>query len=186
MPEPEPDSEVRSTPGPASTPTMAASTFVPALPLVASADAVSDLLGREEAPLRRVIQRYVRDAATAMILAMERGRPGERYLVGGANMTLEAFLGRLQRISGVPGPRFKAPRSLALARVGAGLLERAARRMHREPPLDRISAEMSAHFWYVDSTRARTELGWTSRDPNDTLAETIADLRDRGVVWPSA
>jgi dihydroflavonol-4-reductase len=45
---------------------------------------------------------------------------------------------------------------------------------------------MGQHFWYVDSTRARTELGWSSRDPGDTLAETIEDLQARGVVWPRA
>jgi len=127
----------------------------------------------------------VRDAAEAMLLAMDKGRGGERYLVGAANMTIHAFFARLERISGVPAPRLKAPRSLTLARAGAELMERAARRMHREPVVDRISAEMGQHFWYVDSTRARSELGWSSRDPNDTLADTIDDLKSRGTVWPA-
>ncbi|MCC6559091.1 MAG: NAD-dependent epimerase/dehydratase family protein [Polyangiaceae bacterium] len=126
----------------------------------------------------------VRDAAAGMILAMSRGRPGERYLLGAANMTMEAFFGRLSRISGVPAPRLKAPRSVTLARAGAHLLERAKKHLSVDLPVDPVSAEMGQHYWYVDSSKARRELGWSSRDPLETLADTVDDLRARGVVWP--
>jgi dihydroflavonol-4-reductase len=43
---------------------------------------------------------------------------------------------------------------------------------------------MAQCFWYVDSTKAERELGWSARDPGITLLDTVADLRDRGVVWP--
>jgi dihydroflavonol-4-reductase len=125
-----------------------------------------------------------RDAAAAMILAMERGKAGERYLVSAANMTIEAFFARLARISGVPAPRLKVPRSVTLARLGAGLMERAAKRFTFDVPVDRISAEMSQYFWYVDASKAREELGWVARDPSETLADTVRDLEERGVVWP--
>jgi dihydroflavonol-4-reductase len=128
----------------------------------------------------------VRDAALAMILALERGRAGERYLVSAINLTIEAFLGRLERLSGVPAPYLRTPRSLTLARAGANLLGRLAKHMPIDAPIDRISAEMAQCFWYVDATKARTELGWAPRDTGDTLAETIADLQARGVVWPTA
>jgi dihydroflavonol-4-reductase len=127
-----------------------------------------------------------RDAAEAMILALDRGRAGERYLVAACNLTLAAFFARLERISGVPAPRLRTPRSLLLARAGASLLERLSRHVPIDAPIDRVSAEMAQCFWYVDATRARTELGWAPRDPGDTLADTIADLRARGVVWPKA
>jgi dihydroflavonol-4-reductase len=125
-----------------------------------------------------------RDVAEAMILALDRGRAGERYLVSACNLTLAAFFARLERLSGVPAPRLRTPRSLLLARAGSSLLERLARHVPIDAPIDRISAEMAQCFWYVDATRARTELGWVPRDPGDTLADTIADLRARGVVWP--
>lgn len=128
----------------------------------------------------------VRDAAEAMILAMEKGRPGERYLVGGANMTIEAFLERLSRIADQPMPKVKLPRGVLLASVGATLLERAAKAVGAKVPTDKISAEMGQCFWYVDSTKARNELGFAPRDANETLADTVADLRARGVVWPRA
>jgi dihydroflavonol-4-reductase len=126
-----------------------------------------------------------RDAAAAMILAWEKGKAGERYLVSAANMTIERFLDRLERLSGVPAPRLRTPRSLLLARAGAELVERLRKHVPIDASLDRISAEMAQCFWYVDARRAKAELGWTPRDPGETLADTIADLRERGVVWPN-
>jgi dihydroflavonol-4-reductase len=126
-----------------------------------------------------------RDAAAAMVLALEKGRAGERYLVSAINLTIEAFFGRVERLSGVKAPRLKTPRSLLLARAGAELFERLSRHVNIEAELDRISAEMAQCFWYVDAGKAQRELGWTARDPGDTLAETVADLRARGVVWPA-
>jgi dihydroflavonol-4-reductase len=125
-----------------------------------------------------------RDAAEAMILAMERGRAGERYLVSACNLTIEAFFARLSRLSGVQGPKMKLPRSVTLARAGASLMERMAKHVPIDAPVDRISAEMAQHFWYVDASKARADLGWEPRDPGDTLADTIRDLEQRGVVWP--
>lgn len=125
-----------------------------------------------------------RDAATGMVLAMDKGRAGERYLLSAINLTIDAFFGRLERLSGVAAPRMKAPRSMLLARAGASLFESARKHLQIDVPLDRISAEMAQCFWYVDAQKARDELGWSPRDPGDTLSETIDDLRDRGVVWP--
>ncbi len=64
-----------------------------------------------------------------------------------------------------------------LARAGASLVERAYRAAGREPPVDRISVEMSEHFWYVDSSKAESELGFEARDPQLTLADTVKYLR---------
>jgi dihydroflavonol-4-reductase len=44
---------------------------------------------------------------------------------------------------------------------------------------------MAQFFWYLDSTKAQSQLGFRARDPNVTLHDTIDDLRARGVVWPS-
>ncbi len=125
-----------------------------------------------------------RDAATAFVLAMEKGTPGRRYLINAANMTVQSFFGRLERISGVKAPPVRLPRtSPTLAGLSADLLGRAAKALSMAAPLDRISAEMSQFYWYCDAGRAQSELGWTHRDPTDTLHDTIADLEDRGVVW---
>jgi dihydroflavonol-4-reductase len=127
-----------------------------------------------------------RDAAAAMILAMHRGGAGQRYLVNAANMTLTAFFARLERLSGVKAPPLTLPRtSAAVAGAGVELMARLAERFGARLPVDRISAEMAQHFWYCDASRAKQELGWDHRDPGETLADTVDDLRTRGVVWPS-
>ena len=127
-----------------------------------------------------------RDAALAMVLAMERGRSGERYLVNAANMSLATFFGRLERMTSVKAPPLRLPRTSAtLAGVSADLLGRAAKLVGAVAPVDRISAEMSQFYWYCSASKAERELGFASRDPNETLADTVDDLRARGVVWPS-
>lgn len=126
-----------------------------------------------------------RDAAEAMILAMASGRAGERYLISAQNLTIEAFFSRLSRISGVKAPSLRTPRSLLLARAGAELLGKIQKHVALDADLDRVSAEMAQCFWYVDASKAKNELGWSPRDPGDTLAETVADLRERGMVWPA-
>lgn len=128
----------------------------------------------------------VRDTADALVLAMERGRAGERYLVGACNLTVKDFFARIARIAGVEPPRIPMPRSRDLARLGAALVERVAHRVGFTPAADPVSVDMAQCFWYVDAGKAERELGWRARDPNATLYDTVEDLRVRGVVWPKA
>jgi len=113
----------------------------------------------------------VRDAAAAFAAALEQGRPGERYLLGGANMTFRELFSRLERLTGVPAPRVTLPSALNLA--GSRLLERVHAWRGSETPLDPRSAEMGERFWYCDASKARRELGFTARDPQETLFETV-------------
>jgi dihydroflavonol-4-reductase len=119
----------------------------------------------------------VRDAADAFLAAMEQGKPGERYLLGGPNWTVETFFGRLSRIAKVPAPKVKLPEKLAL--FGAGLLEGIAKWRGVEPPIDRVSVEMGQHYWYLDAGKARRELGFTTRDPQETLLDTVRYLKQK-------
>jgi dihydroflavonol-4-reductase len=125
-----------------------------------------------------------RDAADAMRLAFEKGTPGRRYLVGACNVTLREFFARLSRVSGVSAPFVPVPRWPEVARVGGKLLEHASNRFGMNMPIDPISFDMAQFYWYLDATRAETELGWRARDPIETLHDTVRDLRDRGIVWP--
>lgn len=127
----------------------------------------------------------VRDAADAMRLAMEKGTPGERYLVGAVNLTVREFFGRLERVSGVRAPWLPMPKLPAdVARVGTKFLDDLARRVGVAMPVDAQSLDMSQFYWYLDASRAETVLGFKARDPMVTLLDTINDLRERGVVWP--
>lgn len=116
-----------------------------------------------------------RDAAAAAVVALERGRAGERYLLGGPNWTVAEFFGRLSRAANVGAPRLRLPPKLA--RWGASLVEHAYRKWDREPPIDRISVEMGQHYWWLDASKAERELGFQAREPGLTLADTIQYLR---------
>jgi dihydroflavonol-4-reductase len=116
-----------------------------------------------------------RDAAEATAAALERGRAGERYLLGGPNWTTKEFFARLGRIAHIAPPRLKLPPSWA--RWGAGVMEELYRWRGKPPPVDRISVEMAEHYWWIDSAKAERELGFAARDPQLTLVDTVAYLR---------
>ncbi len=126
----------------------------------------------------------VRDAADAMVAAFERGRAGERYLLSAKNMTIAAFFARLERLTGVAAPRLKMPKSRALALGANKLFSQALRAIGGEPSVDETSVEMAQYYWYCDPSKAERELGFAPRDPGETLRDTVADLRQRSVVFP--
>lgn len=113
----------------------------------------------------------VRDAAAAFAAALVRGRAGERYLLGGANMTFRDFFGRLERLSGVARPRVTLPSKVNVA--GIRLLEKLSDWRGAEAPIDAHSVEMGERWWYCDSSKAAAELGFVARDPHETLHETV-------------
>ncbi len=120
----------------------------------------------------------VRDVAPACLSAMERGRSGQRYLLGGPNWTFAEFLGRLGRIARIDGPWLKLPsRWKGLFEGAVRAVDELYRHRGQTSPIERISFEMSQHFWYCDSSLAVRELGFTSRDPAETLDDTVRDIR---------
>jgi dihydroflavonol-4-reductase len=118
-----------------------------------------------------------RDIADAIVLALDNGRAGQRYLLGATNLTVADFFGRLSEVSGVRGPLLNVKLPRPLTRLGVGLLERAAEAIGAKPPVSSEDADMSSHFWYVDARKAEDELGWKPREPMDTLLDTVKDLR---------
>ncbi len=116
-----------------------------------------------------------RDVAAAAINAAEKGRHQERYLMGAANLKFEEFFGRLERLSGVAAPRIRVPKNIAVA--GAGIVNSVFRNWNRTSPVEPGEVEQAEHFWYLDSSKAAEELGFSARDPQETLNETINYLR---------
>ncbi len=117
----------------------------------------------------------VRDVAVALVSAMERGQPGERYLLGGQNWTFAEFFGRLERMTKVPGPKLHLaghwPHRAARAQAAV------YRALGRTPPVEPASVEMAQYFWYFNSDKAKAALGFEARDATDTLRDTVAYLR---------
>jgi dihydroflavonol-4-reductase len=118
----------------------------------------------------------VRDAASALVNAMERGENGERYLVGGPNWTFETFFGRLERMTKIKGPRIKLP-DKAYDFAGK-TMDHLYKKLGKKPPVDRISMEMGRYFWYLDCSKAKRRLGFEARDPGETLYETVHYLKE--------
>jgi dihydroflavonol-4-reductase len=123
-----------------------------------------------------------RDAALGLLQAFERGRPGERYLLNGKNMTIAAFFQRLERISGVKAPLLRMPSSRPLAIGLNQVFAKAVEAIGGRVPVDEVSVEMAQYFWYCSADKAERELGFSARDAGETLADTIDDLVKRKVV----
>lgn len=123
-----------------------------------------------------------RDAALGLLLCWERGRAGERYLLNAKNMTIAAFFQRLERISGVKAPLLRMPRSRALALGLNQVFAKTVEAIGGRAPVDEVSVEMAQYFWYCSSEKAERELGFSPRDPGETLRDTVEDLVKRRVV----
>jgi dihydroflavonol-4-reductase len=132
--------------------------------------------------LRREIPLYVDgaicvvdtiDVAGGHLRADERGTPGERYILGGRNFTLDRLFADLGRISGIEPPSLKLPTAAALA------LAEAAERLPGRPVLTRTEVRAGSLWWAYRSTKAKRELGWTTSPHEDTLEATVAWYRER-------
>ena len=117
-----------------------------------------------------------RDAAAAFIPALEKGRHQEKYLLGAANMTFAEFFRRLERLSGVSAPMLKVPKQLAMA--GSNLISSVFKNWGKASPVEPKEVEQAEYFWYFDSSKAEEELGFSPRDPQETLNDTIQYLRE--------
>jgi dihydroflavonol-4-reductase len=112
----------------------------------------------------------VEDVAHGHVLAFERGRPGERYLLGGEDMTMREVFAVIAHAAGRPAPRLPVPWIAAFA--AARVADAALRPFGREPQLlvlDEVRAGRLPHLF--DDTKARTELGYTTRPAADALAQ---------------
>lgn len=116
-----------------------------------------------------------RDAATAFIAALEKGKDKEKYLLGAANMTFEQFFGRLERLSGIEAPRLRVPKALAV--TGSGVVSSIYKNWGKPSPIAQNEVEQAEHFWYFDSSKSEQELGFAPRDPQETLQDTITYIR---------
>jgi dihydroflavonol-4-reductase len=118
----------------------------------------------------------VRDAAAAFINALDKGGHQEKYLLGSENMTFAQFFGRLERLSGVSAPMLKVPKKLAMA--GSTLISSVYKNWGKPSPVAPNEVEQAECFWYFDSSKAKEELGFEPRDPQETLNDTIGYIRE--------
>jgi len=121
----------------------------------------------------------VEDVARAHVLALERGRPHERYLIGGENLGFDAVWQLLAEVTGRPAPRWRLPVTLALLAGGADEL-RCRLWPAATPHVPLEGVRMSVERMYVDSAKARAELGWEPGPVRAALGRAVAWYREHG------
>lgn len=123
----------------------------------------------------------VKECARGHVAALERGRSGERYILGGENLTLKQILDKLAVITGLPSPKVKLPYAVALASglvdtVVTGLL------LRREPRVTLDAVRMGRKKMFVSSAKAARELGWKTVPVEGALRRAVEWFQANGYV----
>jgi dihydroflavonol-4-reductase len=122
----------------------------------------------------------VEDVAAGHLLAAEKGRIGERYILGARNMTLKQILDALAQITGRPAPRMKMPHAVALA---AGYADQWISRLTgREPQIPVEGVKMSRHRMFVESDKAERELGYEPSSVEAALERAVRWYEEHGYI----
>jgi dihydroflavonol-4-reductase len=121
----------------------------------------------------------VKECARGHVAALEKGRSGERYILGGENLTLKQILDKLAAISGLPSPRVRVPYVMALAtgvvdEVVTGYIFR------REPRATIDAVRMGRKKMFVSSAKAERELGWNTVPVDDALRRAVEWFQANG------
>ena len=118
----------------------------------------------------------VRECALGHISAMEKGKSGERYILGGENLTLKQILDKLGAISNLPSPKVKLPYFVAYV---AGLVDQnvSGRLLGREPRATVETVRMGKKKMWASSAKAERELGWKTAPADDALRRAVEWFR---------
>jgi dihydroflavonol-4-reductase len=123
---------------------------------------------------------HVDDVAAGHLAALDRGRIGERYILGGENVFLAQMLADIAHLAGRRPPKLKLPRS-ALYPIAYGA-EALARVRGVEPFITVDGLRMARHHMFFDDRKARRELGYVSRPYREGLSDAIAWFRSQGYL----
>jgi dihydroflavonol-4-reductase len=125
----------------------------------------------------------VEDCAAGHLLIAEKGRVGERYLLGGQNLTLKHMLDVLSKITGLPAPRLKIPHGLALGVAYASTVF--SRLLGREPGIPVEGVKIACHMMFVDCSRAQRELGFKAGPVTAALERAVRWYEANGYIAKS-
>lgn len=123
----------------------------------------------------------VRDVARGHVLAAQKGRVGEKYLLGRQTITFKDLADLVARVAGVKIRLVKLPRAAMFA-YGWAAEQAADRFTHKEPVLTYAGARTAAMHAYYDSSKARDELGLTFRPLEETVHDSVAWFRRTGLI----
>lgn len=122
----------------------------------------------------------VEDCAAGHLLVSEKGKIGERYLLGAENLTLKELLDTLADVTGLTAPRLKIPHGVAL---GVAYIETAfSRLVGKEPQIPIEGVKIAQHRMFVDCVRSQKELGFTPGAVKDALVRAVRWYEVNGYV----
>jgi len=124
---------------------------------------------------------HVDDLALGHVAALEHGRQGRSYILGGENMTMREILQALSACTGLPVPRFAVPRSVAVA-AGAASTFIEGTLLRREPHVPLEAARMSTTQMIFNDDRARAEIGHKSRPARLAIEDSARWFTENGYV----
>ena len=124
----------------------------------------------------------VEECAAGHLLVSDKGKIGERYLLGAENLTLKQMLDTLAQITGLPAPKLKIPHGLAL---GVAYAETAfSRLLGREPQIPVEGVKIAQHMMFVNTTRAQKELGFQPGSVAAAFERAVRWYQENGYVTP--
>lgn len=123
---------------------------------------------------------HVDDVAAGHLLAHDLGRPGERYILGGEDMTLERILAEVSQLAGRAPPRIRLPYGAVLPL--AYLAEGYGRLTGRSTRITLEGVRMARKRMFFSSAKAVRELGYSWRPPKEAFADAIRWFRERGML----
>lgn len=125
---------------------------------------------------------HVRDVAAGHVLAAERGRLGERYILGHAqgDWTMKQALDVLAELTGLPAPRFQVPYGVAL--LAAHVDETMAKFTGKPPKAPLAGVRMAKYKMFFSPAKAIRDLGLPQTSPKQALADAVEWFRDNGYV----
>ena len=123
----------------------------------------------------------VHQCARGHVMAMEKARPGERYILGGENLTLKQILDKLSAITGLPSPKVKLPYGVAL---GFGVFDTyfTGKLLKKTPRASIDEVKMGRKIMFVSSAKAERELGWREVPVDGALRRAVDWFEANGYV----
>jgi dihydroflavonol-4-reductase len=122
------------------------------------------------------------ECAEGHLLVAEKGKVGERYLLGAQNLTLKALLDELAKITGLPAPSLKIPHGVAL---GVAYMNTAfSRLIGREPGIPVEGVKIAQHLMFVDCAKAQRELGYKPGSVSAALERAVRWYEANGYIKP--
>jgi len=122
----------------------------------------------------------VQDCARGHVLAAQKGKPGRRYILAHANLSILEIFKTLADLTGIPAPAFKVPKVVGL--MTAFFSELKAKATGRDAAVPMAGVRMALKPMFYDNARAVSELGLPTREVRETLRRAAAWFVEHGYV----